>query len=142
MKSPKLVNGDFQIGPGGYLMVEGSQKVIQDLGAIVREPYGQDRFHPRWGTILEDYIGRAIGKESSALIRSEIQRLIQNYIVVQNQQMEKDAQAGRKPRYKPSEIVSAVSGIAVQQAYDRINVKVSVETQNGESFDILRSVSV
>lgn len=142
MKTPRLVNGDFQIGPGGFVMIDGSQKVVQDLGVMVREPFGGDRFHARWGTILDDLIGRAIGAESSTYIRSEIQRLVQNYIMVQSQQIERDIAAGRKPRYRPEEIVTGVGGMSVQQAYDRINVKVSVTTQDGNNFDIVRSVSV
>jgi hypothetical protein len=112
------------------------------MGTIVREPLGQDRFHPRWGTILEEFVGRAIGKETSTYIRSEIQRLVQNYIVVQTTQIERDQRAGRKSRYRPSEILTGASNIQIQQSYDRINVRVTLETENGETFDVVRSVRI
>lgn len=141
MKTLQLVNGDLQIGPGGYVMIEGSDKVIQDLGVMVREAMGVDRFHPRWGSILDDFIGLPIGPETHMRVRSEIYRVIQNYIVMQTRAIEMDMNAGRKPRYRPEEIVVDVADVKIQQFYDRLNVKVTIQTSDGETHTILRTVT-
>lgn len=142
MKTLELRNGDLVLGAGGYSMVAGPQKVIQDMGIMVREPLGVDRFHPRWGTILDDFIGEAINEESEMRVRAELQRLIQNYVVMQTRQIQADHDAGRRPRFRPSEIVTDVAGIDVQQRFDRINVRVHLITASGEEVTILRSVGV
>ena len=112
------------------------------MGIMVREPLGVDRFHPRWGTILEDFIGEPISQESEMRVRAEIQRLIQNYVVMQTRQIQADHDAGRRPRFRPSEIVTDVAGIDIQQRYDRLNVRVHLLTASGEEVTVLRSVGV
>lgn len=141
MKTLQLVNGDLQLGPGGYATISGAKKVIQDLGVMVREPLRSDRFHPNWGTILDDFVGRPIGVEMHMRIRSEIFRLVQNYMVMQGRQIERDVALGRKPRYAPSEIVTGVADIKIQQNYDRLNIKVVISTSDGETFDLIRTVT-
>lgn len=140
MKTLEIRNGDLALGSDGYATVTGSKKVFQDLGILVREPLGADRFHTRWGSILEDYIGQWSNDESKLRVQSEIQRLIQNYIVMQTRQIEADAATNRRPRYSPDEIVVGVESIDIQQLYDRLNVRVVVRTESGESVTVLRTV--
>jgi phage baseplate assembly protein W len=47
------------------------------------EPYGDDRFHPQWGSVLPNYVGTPIGADTEMLVRSEVARVIQAYIGVQ-----------------------------------------------------------
>lgn len=142
MKQLQLRNGDFVVGPGGFAVVRGAAKIQQDLGAALRETLGDDRFHPRLGTILGDAVGGIQGEEAQMMIQSEISRVIANYMAVQTAQINADTSAGIRSRYTPDEIVSSVGGIAVQQTYDRINVKVSVTTAQGDTVTLLRSVGV
>lgn len=142
MKQIEIRNGDFILGPGGLATVRGETKLRQDLGIIMREGLGVDRFHPKWGSVLADYAGDMVSSESIGLIKGEVHRLIQNYMVIQSQQVESDLGSGRSPRYTPEEIIIGVSGIEVQQRYDRLNVKVSVQTLAGGTLAILRTVGV
>lgn len=130
------------IGPGGFTTIEGTRKTYQDLSILVREPYGGDRFHPQWGGILEDFVGQPISQMTQAHIKGEIQRLLQNYIVMQARQIAADRSLGRRPRYGPGEVIERVEDIRLQQAFDRINIKVTVRTLSGESVDIVRSVEI
>lgn len=142
MKQLEIRNGDFVLGPGGLGVVRGEAKLRQDLGIIMREALGDDRFHPRWGSVLGDYAGDIGGSESIGRIKGEIHRLIQNYMVVQRQQIEADVGSGRSPRHVPEEIIIGVSGIEIQQRYDRLSVKVSVQTLAGGTLALLRTVGV
>lgn len=136
----KLVDGDLSPGPGGYAVVSGAERIQQDLGALVREALGMDRFHPGWGTIMDDFTGVIQDQESLLMIESELLRLIQNYIVMQTQQIEADDALGLKNRFDPSEIISSVGDIQIQPQEDKIVVRVSVQTVGGGETTVLRSV--
>lgn len=142
MKQLQLRNGDFAIAPGGFATVRGSAKIQQDLGAALRETLGDDRFHPRYGTVLANAVGGLPDLESQMMIKSEIARVISNYMTVQSAQIAAAAALGVKSRHTPDEVISSISGIAVQQNYDRINVKVSIMTLQGNTVTVLRSVGV
>lgn len=140
MKTFQIRNGDLVIGAGGYATLTGVPKVYQDLGILVREPLGEDRFHPQWGGILQEFIGRIITQDARTDVVNEIQRLTQNYIVMQSRQMTVDLSLNRRPRYSPEEIVVSLENVDVQQRGDRLNVKVTVSTASGEVVDIVRTV--
>lgn len=140
MKQLKLRNGDLVLGTGGFVTLTGTERIIQDLGALVREVMGTDRFHPAWGTILQDYLGGYQDEEAAMLVRGEIARVVQNYIVMQSTQIIKDRDLGLRSRYAPEEIISSVRSIETQAVGDRLNVKVSVGTMSGQTVDIIRSV--
>lgn len=142
MRTLELRNGDLVLGPGGYSMVQGAAKVRQDLAAIVREAIGTDRFHPRFGTVLYDYLGGYQDTEVLMLIRAEVHRCIQNYMMVQSEQVTSDMAAGRRPRYTPDELVAGVDSVQVQSRYDRFNIKVTVSTASGDDVTLLRTVEV
>lgn len=142
MKTFQIQGGDLVIGPGGYATVAGPRKVLQDLSILVREPYGIDRFHPQWGGILEEFVGQEVSPVSKALVRGEIERLLQNYMVMQSRQIAADMSLRRKPRFGPGEIIEEVESIKIQQAFDRLNIKVTIRTVSGETIDIIRSVEV
>jgi phage baseplate assembly protein W len=63
---------------GGDLVPEGSSlaivwgidKLKQDLQLWVTERYGNDRFHPGLGSILQDYIGSVISPRTQAEIEA------------------------------------------------------------------------
>lgn len=140
MKTLTLRNGDLALGPGGHQVATGVTKLRQDLGVLVREELGVDRFHPSWGTILPRYVGGTADPELAMYVRSEVNRLLQNYIAAQTLQMEADATAGRRPRYTSDEILAVVDGVQVQTIGTRLNVKVTVRTAAGSTATILRTV--
>lgn len=142
MKQLALRNGDLAIEPDGLAMVRGVDKLRQDLGAMVREALGTDRFHPRFGTVLQEYVGRPPNAETSMLIRGEIQRCVQNYMMIQDEAITRDMADGRQPRFAPEEIVISIGSIQIQQRFDRLNVKVSVATLAGGDVTVLRSLGV
>lgn len=141
MKTLTLSNGDLVVGQGGFTTVTGTAKVKQDLGVAVREPYGCDRFHPRWGTTLINYIGGIVGPEIDTLVKSEITRLIKNYIAVQGEQMSNDATAGAISRFSTADMIQRIDGIDVAQEFDRFHVQVRLTLTSGDQVTLTRSVT-
>jgi phage baseplate assembly protein W len=140
MKTLAIVDGDLVIGPTGYLAIEGQAKVKQELGAAVREPYGSDRFHPRWGSLLPNHIGSAIGPETEALVRAEVERIVQNYVVTQHEVMRVDSTRNRPPRFATGEAIESILGIRVSQQWDRLHVMVTLAPMSGEQIVLVSSV--
>lgn len=141
MKTLQLVDGDLVVGQGGYTTVTGSVKLHQDLGIAVRDPYGVDRFHPRWGSMLPSYIGDEIGANVKALVDAEVGRVIQNYIAVQRDKRQQAALQGLPNRYGSDEIINRVTAIEVNQRLDRLGVRVFLTTLAQEEI-VLNSTVV
>jgi phage baseplate assembly protein W len=78
VKTLALVQGDLSPAPGGYLMYEGPQKIHQDLALALQEAYGGDKLHPRWGSILQNFIGLPMTDDVKNKVLSEINRVISN----------------------------------------------------------------
>ena len=141
MKTLLIENGDFVIGPGGFVSVDGPMKVKQDLAVAVREPYGSDRFHPRWGSLLHEYVGMAADDEMDLRVRAEITRLIQNYQFSQGQILERDTMRGRRSRFSTGELVDALQSIEVRQEFDRYHVRVTLRTLGRQEISLVRTVA-
>lgn len=141
MKAFEIRNGDLVIGAGGYTAVSGAAKVRQDLGIAVREPYGSDRFHPRWGTLLHEYVGSTVGPLSEMRIQAEVGRLIQNYIFVQSEMLDSDVTARRQTRFSRDEVIESVQSIDLVQEYDKFRVRVIVKTFSNQGVEVVRTVA-
>jgi hypothetical protein len=142
MKSLKIVNGDLAIGAAGFEEVEGEAKVRQDLGIAVREPYGCDRFHPQWGSLMDTYVGGPITEEIKNLVVAEAMRIVANYSYNQQAIMQGDELDGRKARFSSNEIIREVTAIEVQQTMDAIHVRVRLETLTSTEVVLTSTVRV
>lgn len=138
MKTLKLSDGDLALDGASYAMVSGAERVKQQLGLCLREPYGIDRFHPKWGSVLPDWIGRAIiNKEGlSAEIKAELVRVIRNFTTAQDAAIEQRAISGLRPVVTPNEVIVGVDGISVEQQGTQIIAKVSLRTAGGRTVTI------
>lgn len=141
MKTLLLENGDLVIGEGGFAMIEGSSKVRQDLGIALREQFGLDRFHPRWGSILYDYIGQPVSTETHMFIESECARIVQNYAMLQTEYLERDLAKGVRPRFSTGELIQSIEKILVAQQYDTFRVRIILRTVSGTQVVLTQSVS-
>lgn len=142
MKTFEIRNGDLVIGPGGFGTITGPTKLRQDLAVAVREPYASDRFHPRWGSMLDTFVGQVSNPYSQSAVASEVHRLLGNYIAVQQDQITSDATRGVKPRYGTGEVISSVDSVQTIQTMDRLSVKVSLRTLSGEQVTLISSTGV
>lgn len=142
IKTLALRNGDLVIGPTGYQTLSGAQKVRQDLALALGEPYGDDRFHPSWGSVLPSYVGEPVGEELRSLVVSEAARVIQQYVDTQAADILRDSLAQDRSRYDTDDIVSQVLGIDAELALDTVKVKVVLRTVAGQMVTITRTVGV
>lgn len=137
MKTFALKSGDIALAGNQYAMVSGIDRVKQQIGLCIRETYGTDRFHPRWGSVLSEWIGSVINRPGLELeIRSEIVRVIKNFAAAQSAAIDARAVRGLSPVQSPSEVVIGVTDIKIQQLEDRIIAKVDLRTAGGQTVTI------
>lgn len=141
VKTLALQGGDLVVGPQGHATITGSRKIRQDLALALGEPYGTDRFHPRWGSVLPDYVGRPIMEDTEMLVRSECSRVVQVYIDTQRAEILEDALGGRRSRFTTADVVARLNGIDTMIAFDSIRVKLKLVTRAAEELSITRTVT-
>lgn len=128
MKTLALMNGDLMPAQGGYLLFTGVDRIRQDLTLALMEEYGTDRFHPKWGSVIRQYIGNVISPQLQQLVRAEVNRIVQNYILIQQAEVLRDSQVDIKGRFSTSDVVRSVVGIKTSTYVDRIDVQLALET--------------
>lgn len=142
MKTLALRDGDLFLTTGGYQLYSGVDRIRQDLTLALREEFGSDRFHPKWGSIILRYIGQIQSPHLEALVRAEINRVLQNYIAVQQAEVLRDSQVDVKNRFTTSDVVRRVTALVTDMQLDRINVALSLETLSREVVKIKRQVAL
>ncbi len=141
MKTLALRGGDLIVGPQGHRTITASPKIRQDLALALGEAYGNDRFHPQWGSTLSHFIGRPIGGDTQMLVRSEVARVVQGYIDVQRSEIVNDTLAGRRSRFTTADVVSRLDNITTRITFDTIRIKLSLVTQSQDNVTVTRTVS-
>lgn len=141
MRAFQIVNGDLAIGQRGYAEVTGLDKIRQDLGMAVLTPYGSDRFHPTWGSTLESKIGTAQGPMTEQLIKSEITRVVQNYMIVQSNTLTQAQANGYVSPYANEDLVTGIVAIDATSTFDTVAVNCQVTTASSAVAIISASVS-
>jgi phage baseplate assembly protein W len=143
MKSLALIQGDLAIdGTGDYLTFSGVDRIRQDMTLALTEEYGADRFHPAWGSILKEYIGQPITPELEQAVRAEINRVAQNYITLQQQEVLRDTQFDVQGRFDTSDVVRSISNIQVRFFFDAIYVSATLTTLARDTVTISRQVGL
>ena len=142
MKTFALRNGDLVIGPGGFKTVTGAKKVRQDLSMAIGEEYGSDRFHPQWGSTLHRMVGTTIAEDTQFIVRSEVARVIQQYIDIQRFENVEDKMAFRRSRYSTAEIINRVASIDAKVNMDTVQVKITLSTVGRDLITLGRTVNL
>jgi hypothetical protein len=141
MKTLALIGGDLALGDGGYRTLTGAARIRQDLALALVEPYGQDTYHPEFGSVLAAHIGEPLTPELELLVRSEVVRVVQQYVDSQQAQIAADALAGSRSRFSFQDVVQSVQSISTDIQYDTIKVTIALKTQSGGIVRVLRTVS-
>ena len=140
MKTFALESGDLVVSNGSYMTVSGAQRMQQQIGLSLMEPTGIDRFHPQWGSILDQLIGTSMTPDITERVKTEVYRVIKNIAALQNSAIQRSATVGSKPQVTPDELITGVTGVSVEQVRDAINVKISLSTAGRETVTVNTSI--
>lgn len=142
MYTLQLRNGDFVLGSGGFQTITGASKVVQDLRCALVEPVGNDRFHPGYGSLLQDFIGEPLDEILAFSVQQEVARVVQNYSAVQRDQIEADVLSGLASRYNSADVIANLSDIKSTLVGDRLYVQVALTTLDAQSLVLTTNVGV
>jgi phage baseplate assembly protein W len=141
VKTLALSGGDLVVGPGGLQMQDGAAKIRQDLALALGEDYGADPYHSGWGSVLGQYLGEPMDADIPMLVQAEVNRILQQYMTNQQQQLATAAANQQQHTISTSEIIQTVNSVDVSVLYDSVRVVVSLTTMAGQSLQISRTVS-
>lgn len=142
MQTLGLVHGDLVIGSdGGYLLYTGADRIRQDLTLALTEEYGTDRFHTGYGSIVQDYLGSVITPELQQLVRAEVNRVLQNYLILQQNEVLRGSLYDVAGTYDTSDVVRSVDAITVSAIMDSIYIAVTLSTLARQTITISRQVT-
>lgn len=142
MQGLALVHGDLAIGSdGGYLLYSGADRIRQDLTLWLTEVYGADRFHPTFGSVVASYLGQVITDGLQQLVRAEVNRVVQNYIILQQQEVLRDTVVDVQGRFDTSDVVRSIDSLQVRVLSDTIYLAATLTTLARETVTISRQVS-
>ena len=143
MQTLALVQGDLAIdGTGDYLTFSGVSRIRQDMTLALTEEHGSDRFHPSWGSIIKEYLGQPITPHIEQAVQAEINRVAQNYIVLQQQEVLRDSQVDVAGRFDTSDVVRNISDIRSHTLFDTVYISATLTTLARETVTISRQIGL
>lgn len=145
MKCFKIVDGDLAVGGDGSIaLVEGADRIRQELSLWLLEPVGTDPVYPKFGSELWGYIGAPAFEDNIAFIRAEVVRVVENFIETQQNQMLADKQRYSNEQFlemwKDDDVISSLNSVVVSAANDTVNVIISLTTVAGASVVVEQSL--
>lgn len=129
-----VANGDLAPLGGQLQIVYGSTKLKQDMDLWIRERFGIDRFHPTFGSTLENYIGQVVTNDTRVEIIDELTRVMNNYMAVQLQALKENPQI-----FSLSELMMDIVSITAAVNYDTVTSTVTVV--NGDRAPVTTKTS-
>ena len=133
MKCMRVIDGDISVGGDGKIvMVEGTERIKQELALWLLEPLGTDPVYPKFGADLWTYIGAPAFEDNLMAIRTEVTRVVNNYIAAQNERIAQDKHSMSNEEFLQCwtdyDIVTSISSINVSQTETDVRVIVSLST--------------
>lgn len=138
MKTLALADGDLVLSGRGHATVDGVFKTMQDIGIALREEFGVDRFHPNWGSLLPNMIGRPFDEGVLLDVQTEVTRIVNNYLTVQRDTVLRRPQGAQ---VSSAEIIDKVQNIrVVPKDYGRIDVTIQLLTLDRRAFSMSMTI--
>lgn len=142
METFALVHGDLMVDSSGQLLTySGPNRIRQDLQLALSEEYGADHFHPKWGSIVKSYIGNPITPSLELLVQAEVNRVVQNYITLQQSSVLRSTTFDIAGVFDTSDVVQSVGPLRVSTAYDTIYISATLTTVDRQTITITQQVS-
>jgi phage baseplate assembly protein W len=135
--SLKITDGDLDASSGTMQRVTGLDKLVQDLSLWLREPYGIDRFHTLYGSVLDQYIGSVIDASSDHEIKSEVIRVINAFQQIQLIGLKKNPS-----KYTLDELLDSIQSVSVKLDYDRVYIDVRFLTASQQVGQVIGDVQL
>jgi hypothetical protein len=105
--------------------------------------YGDDPFEPTWGSALNSYLGAPITAGTTALVASEVSRVLSQLIAAQQRMITSWSLTGTRAQLAAADTIASVQSVnaSVDADPETIDVAIQLTTQAGQSIGITRTVT-
>jgi phage baseplate assembly protein W len=143
VKDLQLVGGDLLPGGRGFATVTGAAYLRQRVATALAEPYGDDPYHPTWGSTLHAMLGAPQVGDTSTLVSSEVARVLEQLMAAQRVQITQSVLNGVRSQLSAGDVIASVDSVdaSVAARPDTIGVQIALTTQAGQQLAISRTVS-
>jgi hypothetical protein len=90
---------------------------------------------------VQAYLGQVLSADIMQLVRAEVNRVLQNYLVIQQNEVIRDTVVDVQGRYDTSDVVQSVDNVAARSVLDTIYITATLTTLSRESVTISRQVT-
>jgi len=152
VKNFRVTDGDLDINKGSRVdMVQGRDKLVQDLTLWLLEPLGIGYTTPNFGALLNyvdvnrgrassHFIGHVLDGQREAEVEAEVDRILNLYQQDQVQKIRRAQIEGRLYLYRTSEILDSIQEVASRTDKDRMIVKAAITSGAGQDITLLANV--
>lgn len=149
--SLELRNGDLTVGGARLGQATGPQKLVQDLRCALLEHRGHDEFHPEYGSLIDggvdeygveapSIIGQDDWSRVTMRVEAEIRRICLSHQQTQVLRAKADRVIYGESTLTNDEVLLAVESVEMQQAEDKLMVRVTLNT--GDEQPVIIDVPV
>ena len=150
MKNWRVTDGDIEVGKSHRVdMVQGRDKLVQDLSLWLLEPLGIGFTTPNFGSLLNTteqgttgrrsghFVGHILDQQRAAEVESEVDRILNLYQQDQIQKIKQAQLEGRLYLYRRSEILDSIDQVASAIDGDSITVRASITSGANQDITLL-----
>lgn len=139
----QLGSGDIILSGGDFGTVNGSGYIRQRIATALAEPYGDDPFETTWGSTLDSYLGAPITSGTSALVASEVSRVLSQLIAAQQQMITSWSLTGTRAQLAAADTIASVQSVnaSIDADPETIDVAITLTTQAGATISVSRTVT-
>ena len=140
MYSLKIVDGDLAMwGDGTIAQISGAERIRQELSCWLLEPLGTDVMYSNFGSTLNDSIGSPITSDNLLEVKTEVTRVVNNYIEYQKKQYEAARNRSTDAvlnAWSEDDMIARVDYIRVDAVADTVAVVVKLTTAAGLGISV------
>jgi hypothetical protein len=129
------------LGQHSFSSVTGSAKVSQDIAVATLEPFGCDRFHPGWGSILGTLVGTPSYPTAPQTVYTEVSRLVSNYIATQTATANLYSSQGSPTPYSSADLATGIVSWQTTQATTSVSASFDIGTVAGTPVTVTAASS-
>lgn len=143
MKDLQLSGGDLLVGSRGFATVTGAPYLRQRIALALGEPYGDDPYHPQWGSTIPAMIGAPLLAGTPDLVTSEAARVLQQLMDAQQQQTVSAVLSGTRSQLTAADVIASVDSVSAGQSADpeTVQLAIALTTQAGTQIQVSRTVT-
>lgn len=141
MNDLEIINGDIKLDDSGKMSeISGHDRIRQDLACWILEPLANDKTFPKFGSTLNSYIGEPAWNLTISKIKSEVARIVKNYITYQKtmytDMASKKGKVETASCWSLDDLLTGEFSIQIDVENDTIRVNVEVYTSKGTTITV------